>query len=141
MASVSWQEWDGPAFERATREDRPILLLLTASWCRFCRELLETTFADAEVIHEVESGFVPVMADTDRRPDLNQRYNIGGWPTIAFLTPSGDLIAGDTYLTASEILPLLRNMRAFFHERRSSIEIGLKELWAQKDRRAPAEQE
>ena len=61
MASVSWQEWDGPAFERATREDRPILLLLTASWCRFCRELLATTFADAEVIHEVEAGFVPVM--------------------------------------------------------------------------------
>jgi len=35
---------------------------------------------------------VAVRVDNDRRPDINERYNMGGWPTTAFLTPDGDVL-------------------------------------------------
>ena len=38
--------------------------------------------------------------DTDRRPDINERYNLGGWPTTAFLTPEGELMTGGTFVSA-----------------------------------------
>src|SRR5262245_6490318 len=133
MAAIAWHDWDDAAFAKASADDRPILLVLIASWCRFCKELMETTFADAEVVHEVNGGFVAVRVDTDRRPDLNQRYNLGGWPTIAFLTPAGDLIGGDTFLTAGQLLPLLHRMRSFYRERRRDIEQSLRDIWAHKE--------
>ena len=49
-----------------------------------------TTYADPEVAALVRDRFVAVRVDTDRRPDINERYNLGGWPTTAFLTADGD---------------------------------------------------
>ena len=134
MASLTWHDWDDQTFSKAVAEEKPILLLLTTSWCRFCKELRETTFADPEVVHEVTAGFVPVHVDSERRPDLNQRYNMGGWPTLAFLTPRGDLIAGETWQTAAQLLPLLRRVRAFHRDHRHDIETGLREMWARQER-------
>ncbi len=34
----------------------------------------------------VNERFVPVRVDADRRPDISERYSLGGWPTTAFLT-------------------------------------------------------
>ena len=34
----------------------------------------------------IEQRFVAVRVDADRRPDINDRYNLGGWPTTVFLT-------------------------------------------------------
>ena len=39
-----------------------------------------------------------VRVDSDHRPDINARYNVGGWPTTAFLTGHGGFIGGATYL-------------------------------------------
>ena len=45
-------------------------------------------------------GFVPVRVDADRRPDIGERYSLGGWPTTAFLTPDGRLVGGGTFVAA-----------------------------------------
>ena len=62
-------------------------------WCQHCRDLLATTFAEPRDRRPGADGFVPVHVDAERRPDVNQRYGTGAWPTIAWLTPDGELIA------------------------------------------------
>jgi len=128
VSAVNWLEWGDPAFARARAEDRPILLTIVASWCRYCRDVDATTFADPAVIQAVEEGYVPVRVDKDRRPDVNERYNAGGWPTIAFLTPEGELLAGDTFLASEEILPLLRRIAPFYRENRDTIRARIADL-------------
>ena len=39
--------------------------------------------------------FVAVRVDADRRPDISERYTLGGWPTTAFLTADGGFQSGD----------------------------------------------
>ncbi|HKB16828.1 MAG TPA: DUF255 domain-containing protein, partial [Planctomycetota bacterium] len=130
MTSVRWIEWGEEAFRRAREEDRPILLTIVASWCRWCHELDATTFTDAEVARTIEESYVPVRVDKDRRPDVNERYNAGGWPTIAFLTPDGDLIAGDTFLGAKDLLSLLERVRGFYRENREAIRSRIADVLA-----------
>ena len=36
------------------------------------------------------TGSCPIRVDADRRPDISDRYSLGGWPTTAFLTAEGD---------------------------------------------------
>jgi hypothetical protein len=126
--SIQWLEWNVDAFERARELDRPVLLTIVASWCRYCRDLEATTFADPAVISRVNEGYVPIRVDKDRRPDINARYNCGGWPTIAFLTPEADLIAGETFLTSGELVPILDRVLPFFREHRSEIHARVEEL-------------
>ncbi len=125
---IQWLEWDESAFEQARERDLPILLIITASWCGFCRELDRTTFADSDIIREIQNTFVPIRVDKDRRPDINERYNAGGWPTIAFLTPEGELITGETFMSASELLPLLKGIFTFYKENHHELEMKLAEI-------------
>ena len=95
---VRWLPWSADAFARASREQKPVLLSITAAWCRACHEMDRTTYADPAVAALIHDRFVPVRVDTDRRPDINERYNLGGWPTTAFLTADGAVITGGTFV-------------------------------------------
>jgi uncharacterized protein YyaL (SSP411 family) len=101
---IAWHPWDSAAFARAAAERKPVLLSISAAWCGACHEMDRTTYADPEVAAIVQERFVPVRVDADRRPDINDRYNLGGWPTTAFLTPAGGLITGGTFV-AAEAMP------------------------------------
>ena len=60
---------------------KPVLLAISAVWCHWCHVMDETTYSDPRVLAAIADGFVAVRIDNDRRPDLNRRYNMGGWPT------------------------------------------------------------
>jgi uncharacterized protein YyaL (SSP411 family) len=103
MMSIEWLPWSAEAFARARREGKPVLLSITAAWCEACHEMDRTTYADPEVVALVLARFIAVRVDTDRRPDINDRYNLGGWPTTAFLTADGDLLTGGTFVPVARM--------------------------------------
>ena len=95
-AEIAWMPWGAAAFERAKSEDKPILLSISAVWCNWCHVMDETSYSDEGVIDAINRKFVPIRVDNDRRPDVNARYNMGGWPTTAFLAPDGTTLTGAT---------------------------------------------
>ena len=101
---VNWREWGKEAFEDARRREKPLLLSISATWCHWCHVMDEKTYSDPQVVERINRDFIPVRVDADRRPDIDRRYNMGGWPTTAFLAPDGSLIAGATYLPPAEML-------------------------------------
>jgi uncharacterized protein YyaL (SSP411 family) len=111
---MEWLPWHADTFARAARERKPVLLSISASWCRACHEMDRTTYADPAVIDLATRRYVPVRVDTDQRPDINDRYNLGGWPTTAFLTPDGALLGGGTYLDAARMAGVLRQVADAF---------------------------
>src|ERR1700687_2128734 len=95
---IKWRGWSEEAFSEAGRLDRPILLSISAVWCHWCHVMDETTYSNAGVIDLINRQYVPIRVDTDLRPDINQPYNMGRWPQNAFLTSSGNILPGPTYL-------------------------------------------
>ncbi len=59
--------------------------------------------------------------DSDRRPDINSRYNQGGWPTVAFLTDDGEVIAGTTYIPPEQFRRLLGDLRDLYAGHKNEI--------------------
>lgn len=123
---VQWVEWGREAFERARREDKPILLSIGATWCHWCRIMESTTFSDDEIAGIINEGYVPIYVDNDRRPDVNDRYNMGGWPSTAFLTPRGELIAGATYITPADMKRIVVELQKTYRERRVELDAQIK---------------
>ena len=119
--NVQWFEWSDEAFRKAQAEDKPVILNLTATWSHGCREMAEATYGDGEVAEFLNRDYVPVRVDTDRRPDINDRYNLGGWPTTAFLTPGGDLMGGTTYVELAQMKQLLVQLKAGYARERHRL--------------------
>ena len=119
--TIPWQEWDDEVFERARRDDLPVLLSISGTWCHWCHVMDETTYSDERVIELITRRFIAVRVDTDERPDINARYNAGGWPTTAFLTSDGDVIAKTTYLDPAQMLEALTGVQESWLVNRDGI--------------------
>jgi len=118
---IEWRPWGEPAFAEAHELGRPILLSLSAVWCHWCHVMDETSYSDPRVIAVVNEHFVPIRVDNDRNPDVNRRYNMGGWPTTAFLAASGDPITGATYMPPDQLLQALDRVSEFFAANRTAL--------------------
>jgi uncharacterized protein YyaL (SSP411 family) len=68
----------------------------------------ETTYSDPRVIKTVNDHFVPVRVDIDRRPDISERYNRGGFPTTTFLSDKGEYVWGATYVPPQDMIKVLK---------------------------------
>ena len=120
--AVDWLSWGPEAFARAGAEGRPVLLSISASWCHGCAVMDTVSYRDPRVADLVAASFVPVRVDADRRPDINDRYNLDGWPTTALLTPSGEMLAGTTYLPADGLLAMLDEVSRAYAQDRAALD-------------------
>ena len=127
-AEIDWQEWREDTFQRARAEDKPILLSLSAVWCHWCHVMDETTYSEPGIIAAINRDYVPVRVDNDARPDINHRYNMGGWPTTAFLTPDGETLTGATYVPAEQMRVLLAQVAGYYRENRDEITAQVAEV-------------
>lgn len=105
--SVAWRPFEPAAFAAAQSADRPILLSLTAHWCRSCHEMDAAAYSDPELAATINQQFIPIRADIDRRPAVANRYEMGGFPSTVFLTPTGELLTGATYLSPAALRSVL----------------------------------
>ncbi len=133
QSKVQWQGWDEAAFARSRAEDKPILLGISAVWCHWCHVMDQQTYANDAVADYINQHYVPVRVDNDERPDINERYNQGGWPTTAFLTAEGEILAGATYVPADEMLRMLQQIDHYYHANREAISSRVAEMIYQQE--------
>ncbi len=133
-AGFSWWDWEEEAFRLAKELDVPILLSISASWCHWCHVMDEKTYSHPEVAAAINADFIPVRVDTDKRPDINARYNTGGWPTTAFLTPDGEVLTGGTYMTPQQFLDTARQVSEYYRTNSAAIEAKVLEVQEQRQK-------
>jgi hypothetical protein len=73
-----------------------------------------TSYADPEITAFINDRFVPIRVDADDRPDISERYSLGGWPTTAFLTPAGEILAGGTFVPIDRMQGVLTQVSEAF---------------------------
>ena len=134
-SEIAWRPWGADSFTEAKLAQRPILLAISAVWCHWCHVMDETTYSDPAVIRLVNERYVPVRVDNDKRPDVNRRYNMGGWPTTAFLTPDGEIITGGTYIPPEVMRRYLDQVSDLYRDRGAELEQRVAEVRLQEAQR------
>jgi uncharacterized protein YyaL (SSP411 family) len=102
---VDWYPWGEEAFEKARREDKPILLSVGYSACHWCHVMAHESFEDPATAELMNRAFVNVKVDREERPDVDSIYmnavqamtGQGGWPMTVVMTPDGKPFFGGTY--------------------------------------------
>jgi len=110
---VTFAPFEKPAFERAAREGKLVLLDGAAEWCHWCHVMDAVTYHDPAVLAALEKGFVATRVDIDARPDIQERYADYGWPaTVVFTADGHELGAYRGYLPPDRMLAVLEEARA-----------------------------
>src|SRR5579859_116586 len=125
---IQWRSWGEAAFQEATLLDKPIFLLITSSWCQWCHIMDETTLSEPSIIAILNHDYVSIRVDSDLRPDVNQRYNQNGWPSVLLLSPEGEILWGGVYVPPKQMLYYLGHIRRYYSEHRLEISEQVREL-------------
>ncbi len=102
---VDWFAWGDAAFEKARKQDKPILLSIGYSTCHWCHVMERESFEDEATAKVLNEHFVSIKVDREERPDIDKIYmtfvqmttGSGGWPMNVFLTPDLKPFYGGTY--------------------------------------------
>ncbi len=134
---VDWYPWGEEALERASRENKPILLSIGYSACHWCHVMAHESFEDPASAAVMNELFVNVKVDREERPDLDKIYQLaqqmltqrsGGWPLTMFLAPGTQRpFFGGTYFPKEPrygmpaFTDLLRRVSEFYRTHREDI--------------------
>ena len=124
---INWLEWNKEAFEKAKKEDKPILLDLTAVWCHWCHVMDSTSYSNGEIAEIINKDFIPVKVYIDQRPDIRERYNMGGFPSTVFLDSGGYVITGETYVPPDRMKSLLEAVKSSYKSGKGEIQKNILE--------------
>ena len=136
---VDWYPWGEEAFEKARRENKPILLSIGYSTCHWCHVMEEESFSDPQVAALINEVFVPIKVDREERPDIDAIYmNVamlmngsGGWPLNVMMSPDQKPFYVATYIPKEsrfgrvgmlELLP--RVQEAWLNQNDSLLSVG-----------------
>ncbi len=119
---IHWREWGPAAFAEAKRTNRLVLLDLTAVWCHWCHVMDETSYSDSSVIRLLNTEFVPIRVDSDKHPEVRDRYVAGGWPTTAVLSAEGHVLVSQTYLQPAQLKQMLGEVHDLWRKNRLDVD-------------------
>jgi len=87
--SGSWNE----VLALAKKENKPVFLDISASWCGYCKRMKANVFTDIEVAKYYNSTFINVSVDGEKGEgvELAKKYGVKGYPTFVFLNSDGSL--------------------------------------------------
>ena len=108
---VDWYPWSKEAFDKAEKENKPIMLSIGYSACHWCHVMAHESFEDDGTAELMNANFINIKLDKEERPDLDKIYQMsqtiitgktGGWPLTVFMTPTKFPFFAGTYFPDTE---------------------------------------
>ncbi len=135
---VDWYPWGQEAFEKARRENKPILLSVGYSTCHWCHVMERESYSDPSIAEIINTGFVAIKVDRERRPDVDATYMLatelitrsGGWPNHVWLTPDLKPFMAGTYFPPMEFARVLNAISDLWRDEEMSIRIESNQIAA-----------
>ena len=92
QAQAGEKKTDGPikfysyeeGLKKAEADSLHVAILFETSWCGWCKKMDKTTLADPDVVKLMNSDFIAIKVDGDRRRDLTKSYGVRGYPQTWF---------------------------------------------------------
>lgn len=88
-----WRTDFSQAQQAAKRLNRPMLVHFYAHWCGPCRRMEREVLRSSDVQKDLSTRFVGVKVNSDRHPELVERFGVEALPTDVFVSPAGEVLA------------------------------------------------
>jgi thioredoxin-related protein len=107
-SGIEWVSYD-EGRERGKAENKKVLMVFNADWCRYCLKMEKETFQNPTVIAYVNRNFVPVSVNSDKEQEIAEKYKVRGLPSTWFISETGAPIANRPgFIAADDMLKILK---------------------------------
>ena len=89
---IRWHKDLKAAHRVAVRDNKPLLILFSASWCTYCHKLQQETLGEKPMVAYVERNFVPVLLDFEKDSKIAKVLEVESLPCTVVLSPQADLL-------------------------------------------------
>ena len=89
---INWQTDVRTAVREAETRRRPMLVTVTAAWCKACDRMKTETLNNDRIVRHVNDCFVAVRIDADDSRDLVQRLGIQSLPASVIVAPDMKIV-------------------------------------------------
>ncbi len=139
---VDWYAWGDEPFERAKRENKPVLVSIGYAACHWCHVMERESFENADVAAYMNEHFVCIKVDREEHPDVDHLYmdavqaisGSGGWPLNAFATPDRVPFYGGTYFPPKPMysrmswMQVLERMHTIWQQQQDEVQAQSKQM-------------
>ena len=133
---VDWYEWGEEALEKASKENKPLLISIGYASCHWCHEMEKESFMDTAVARIMNESFVCIKVDREERPDIDNIYSnacqlisgSSGWPLNAFALPDGKPFFAGTYYSKKAWISLLSQIEKAYRQQPGKVQLQAQSL-------------
>lgn len=133
---VDWYPWGDEAFQKAQKENKPVIVSIGYAACHWCHVMERESFEDATVAAFMNKHFINIKVDREEHPEVDHLYmdavqaitGNGGWPLNVFVTPERIPFYGGTYFPPRPMyqriswLQLLQQMVHVWNDRPQEVQ-------------------
>ena len=140
---VNWYPWGPEILDKATRDNKLIIISVGYAACHWCHVMEHESFEDEEVAEVMNAHYYSIKVDREERPDIDMVYmsavqlmtGSGGWPMNIVALPDGRPVWGGTYFkkedwkrTLIQIAKLYKETPNKLHEYAEKLGEGLNSM-------------
>ena len=140
---VNWHPWGSEILDKATRDNKLIIISVGYAACHWCHVMEHESFEDEEVAEVMNAHYYSIKVDREERPDIDMVYmsavqlmtGSGGWPMNIVALPDGRPVWGGTYFkkedwkrTLLQIAKLYKETPDKLHEYAEKLGEGLNSM-------------
>lgn len=140
---VNWYPWGPEILDKATRDNKLIIISVGYAACHWCHVMEHESFEDEEVAEVMNAHYYSIKVDREERPDIDMVYmsavqlmtGSGGWPMNIVALPDGRPVWGGTYFkkedwkrTLMQIAKLYKETPNKLHEYAEKLGEGLNSM-------------
>ncbi len=127
-SELHWNKWNPSTFQLAIAQDKPVFLYLCMSWGHQTHRFEIDVLNNQKVIDILNEKYIAIKVDCKDNPEIFDRYNQGGWPSICMLTPTGELLHGRANPPSAYTYSALQQVAEYFKKNRKEIEEQIKKV-------------
>lgn len=77
------------AFNASQSQNKTLAIIFDQDSCVYCELLKDNVLSDGNVQKELNENFIVLLVDVNKNPDVANKYEVYGTPTIQFLDSNG----------------------------------------------------
>lgn len=107
--AFKWEHHWAEAETLAKEQNKPLMVVFSASWCPPCKMMKREVWPDKQVGEVVTAGFVPIYIDVDlpEHAEKVSQYGVTGIPLVVIVNADGAVVRQSNTMSADETIQFL----------------------------------